>query len=830
MKCLLYLAGTILAAVSILVSQPAPREQVGPLPDGGFLLNNGWRVQPAGKQIPLDTFPMSSALSPDGKHLLIVNGGYNPPSISVIDVAGQRELSRFPLPDAWLGITFAKNGKTVYVSGGSKARVYELAFSDTGTLSLSREFVLVPEAERKATDFTGDIAITPDGRLIYAAELYRNDIAIVNPQSGMVVDRFKTGRRPYRILFHPDGKSFFVSSWADGTLYHYSSQNGTQLGYVRLGAHTTDLAWSDRKPEAETGEEEPKWAARIFVAAANTNSVYSVAVSPAKDLQLGEVINVAMTPRQPLGMTPSGLALSPDQRRLYIVCSDANAVAVADLAHVRSRVTGFVPAGWYPTAATVADNRLFVLNGRGVRSYPNPKGPSPLRRPEPVHLGLPGYEYVGRLQTGTASVIEPFDADKLEEYTKIAIASSPYRDRLLDQVAIPAGNPIPTHPGLASPIQHLIYIIKENRTYDQVLGDLGVGNGDPSLVVFGPDSTPNHRKLAREFVLLDNFYVNSDVSADGHNWATAAIAPDYTQKMWQNSYAGRRKLYDYEGGEPANSPPAGYLWTQAIEAGLTMRNFGFQVAVRKPIPAAGSDQVEHVRDAMLARVTDMRYRGFDLDYPDTDRAATFITALGEYEKADDMPRLIMMRLGNDHTSGTAAGKIAPLSSMADNDYALGMIVEAVSKSRFWPQTAIFVVEDDAQNGADHVDSHRSPAFVLSPYTRRGGVVDSSMYNHTSVLRTIELILGLRPMTQFDAAARPMWTAFTNTPDPRPYTAEKPRTSMTERNAAGNPTAQRSARLDFSDADRIDDDELNDILWRAIRKTEPPAPVRSYFAR
>jgi DNA-binding beta-propeller fold protein YncE len=829
MKCLLYMLAIVLIAVSVVVPQPAPREQVGPLPDGGFLLNSGWRVQAAGKQIPLDTFPMSSALSPDGKYLLVVNGGYNPPSISVINVAGQRELSRFPLPDAWLGIVFSKNGKTVYVSGGSKARIYELAFSDTGTLSLSREFALVPEQETKPTDFTGDVAITPDGRLIYAAELYRNDIAIVNPQSGMVIDRFKTGRRPYRILFHPDGKSFFVSSWADGTLYHYNSQNGTHLGSVRLGAHPTDLAWSDRKPEAETGEEEPKWAARIFVAAANTNSVYSVAVSPDKDLQADEVINVAMTPRQPLGMTPSALALSPDQSRLYIVCSDGNAIAVADLTHVRSRVVGFVPTGWYPTAARVAGDRLFVLNGRGLRSYPNPQGPSPLRRPEPPHIGLPGYEYVGRLQTGTASVIEPFDADKLEEYTKTAVACSPYRDRVLDEVGIPDGNPIPKRPGLPSPIQHVIYIVKENRTYDQVFGDLGIGNGDPSLVVFGPDSTPNQRKLAREFVLLDNFYVNSDVSADGHNWATAAIAPDYTQKMWQNSYATRRKTYDYEGGEPANAPPAGYLWTQAIEAGLASRNFGFQVVLRRPAPPAGSEQVERVRDPMLAQVTDMRYRGFDLDYPDTSRAATFVKALGEFEKAGAMPRLVMMRLGNDHTSGTTAGKIAPLSSMADNDYALGTVVEAISKSSFWPQTAIFVVEDDAQNGADHVDSHRSPAFVLSPYTHRGAI-DSSMYNHTSVLRTIELILGLRPMTQFDAAARPMWAAFTSKPDARPYTAEQPKTSLTERNPAANPTAARSARLDFSDADRIDDDELNDILWRAIRKTEPPAPVRSYFAQ
>jgi len=829
MKFLVLLV-VICAAVSLLPSQPAVRERVGPLPDGGFLLNNGWRIQPAGRQIPLDTFPMSSALSPDGKYLLILNGGYNPPSISVMDVAAERELSRFPLADAWLGITFAPNGRLVYVGGGSRARVYELAFSNEARLSLSREFPLAAENSLTNRDFTGDVTLSPDGRLIYAAELYKDDIAVINPQSGRVIDRFKTGRRPYRILFHPDGRSFFVTSWADGTLYHHNADNGAQLSFVRVGAHTTDMVWSSRKPEPEEGGESVTWAARIFVAAANTNSVYSVSVSESEELQVAEVINIALTPRQPLGMTPSALGLSADQTHLFTVCSDANAVAVTDLTAVRSRVTGFIPTGWYPTAVrSVADGRLFVLNGRGLGSFPNPKGPSPVRRPEPVHEGVSNVQYVGRMQTGTASVIAPFDDDALEAYTKTVHASSPYADRLLDEVAIPEGNPVPKHPGLASPIQHVVFILKENRTYDQVFGDLGLGNGDPSLVVFGADSTPNHRKLAREFVLLDNFYVNSDVSADGHNWATAAIAPDYTQKMWPNSYAGRRKHYDYEGGEPANSPPAGYLWTQAQQAGISMRNYGFQTISKKPIPPAGEPQIETVKDSMLARVTNLRYRGFDLDYLDTDRAKIFLEDLAGFEKSGEMPRLVMLRLGNDHTSGTAAGKIAPLSAMADNDQALGMIIEALSRSRFWSSTAVFVFEDDAQNGADHVDSHRSPAFVLSPYTRRG-VVDSTMYNQTAALRTMELILGLRPMTQFDAGSRPMWSSFANKPDLRPYEAVKAGIRLDERNAADNPTARRSARLDFSEADRIDDDELNDILWRAIRKTDPPAPVRSFFAR
>jgi hypothetical protein len=247
----------------------------------------------------------------------------------------------------------------------------------------------------------------------------------------------------------------------------------------------------------------------------------------------------------------------------------------------------------------------------------------------------------------------------------------------------------------------------------------------------------------------------------------------------------------------------------------------------RPVPA-GSEQVERVRDPVLAPLTNRRYRGFDVEHPDVERAQVFLAELAEYEKAGRMPRLVLVRLGNDHTLGTSPGKIAPLSSFADNDYALGQIVEGVSKSRFWSKTAIFVLEDDAQNGPDHVDSHRSPAFVISPYTRRGAV-DSTMYNTTSMLRTMELILGLRPMTHFDAAARPMTAAFQATPDVRPYVVETPRRRLDELNPAKSPTAARSARLDFSEADRIDDDELNDILWRAIRKSDPPPPVRSYFA-
>ena len=345
------------------------------------------------------------------------------------------------------------------------------------------------------------------------------------------------------------------------------------------------MVWLPGK--SESGEGETPYVARLFVTAANTNSVYTLGVSEGKELRLLETINTAMTPRQPAGMTPSALALAPDGKHLYVVCSDGNVVAVVDVSADRSHVEGFVPTGWYPTAArALADGTLVVLNGRGSGSHPNPKGPNPARRPEASHVGSAAVEYVGRIQTGTASFIERFDQEQLQAYTKTVSQTRPYRDEKLDM-----SNPFP-------PIEHVIYIVKENRTYDQVFGDIKQGNGDPSLVLFGEKITPNHHKLARQFVLLDNFYVNSDVSADGHDWSTSAIAHDYIQKMWPNSYASRRDHYDYEGQEATAAPPAGYLWTSAAGARISMRNYGYIVEKRAEAAPDGS-QVETVRDPML---------------------------------------------------------------------------------------------------------------------------------------------------------------------------------------------------------------------------------------
>ena len=806
----------LLALGALLGSQTAPREQVGPLADGGFLLNSGWRLDPAGKQLPLDTLPMSTAVTPDGKYMLVLNGGYKPPSITVIDLAKGAIKGSTPVPDSWLGLTISPKGDHVYASGAQRASIFEFSLED-GVLTQTREFATNPGPTKTAHDFIGDVTFAPDGHLLYAADMYNDAVVVVNPQSGTVIQRIKTGRRPYRILFHPDGKSFFVSHWADGTVGQYDTATGSAMGpATRIGAHPTDLLWRAGAPEMPEGVAAP-YTARLFVAAANTNNVYAVGVNSDKELNLVEAINVSMTPRQPLGMTPSGLALSADKKRLFVACSDANSIAVVDVSMDRSHVEGFIPVGWYPTAVrALPSGGLIAINGKGGRSYPNPQGPSPKVGDSPVHKGLAADQYVGHMQTGTASLIDPFTSDQLAAWTQAALHDTPYRDSKLDETS-----PLP-------PIQHVLYIVKENRTYDQVLGDMKEGNGDPNLVLFGENVTPNLHKIARDFVLLDNFYVNADVSADGHNWSTAAIAPDYVNKLWPSNYAHRRRVYDFEEQEAAGLPPAGYLWTNANAAGLSIRNFGYMTE-NKPGAKPGEEQVGRINDPILAKCTNRYYRSFDLDYPDVERANVFLKELADYDRTGNMPRLMVMRLGNDHTNGTSPGRLSPLAYAADNDQAVGMIVEGISKSKFWTSTAVFIVEDDAQNGPDHVDSHRSPAYIVSAYIKRH-TVDSTMYNTTSMLRTMEFLLGLHPMTHFDAGARAIVAPFQQTADTAPYTLEKPRTSLTERNPSTAPGGGESAKMDFAKADDVDEDELNDILWRAIRKDAPPPPTRSYFGK
>jgi DNA-binding beta-propeller fold protein YncE len=811
----------------------AEQQRVGPLPGGGFLLNSGWTIRPAGKQVRVDTFPMSTAVSNNGKYLLVMNAGYDPPSISVIDIAGKRETGRTPLPDCWLGLKAAPRGNLFYVGGGTTGKVFELSLDpDTGALSRSREFTAVPDLAKKGNALIGDVALSPGGQLLYAADLYDDSIAVIDLRSGRTAAHWKTGRRPYRILVPPGGKELLVSSWGDAAIYEHEASSGQLITKVRVAPHPTDMLWLNKPAPATQGES--SYVARLFVAAANTNNTYSFGVTADGQLTMLEAINVSMTPMHPLGMTPSALATNERGTRLYVVCSDANAIADVDISAPRSRVLGFIPSGWYPTAVRVLkEGEMVMLNGKGLGSFPNPHGPNPTVRPAPLHEGSlepAPVEYVGHIQTGTAAFLPEPNEEQLDGFTQTVLQNSPYRDEMIygpvsdGQVAY-----FSKSEGHASPIQHVIYIIKENRTYDQVLGDLEKGNGDKSLNLFGEKITPNLHQLARDFILYDNFYENADVSAEGHNWASAAIAPDYTVKLWPNEYGHRSKLYDFEGGEPANTPPAGYIWDNALQAGVTIRDYG-QWCTNIPLKeVSGPKQIKTVKDPSLIPYVDMNYRAFDLEYPDVDRAKEFIREWKEFDAKGQAPSLLIVRMGNDHTQGTRAGALTPFSYQADNDYAVGMLVDAVSHSKLWQSTALFITEDDSQNGPDHVDSHRAPAWVISPFTHRG-TVDSVMYNQMSVLRTIELIVGLRPLTHFDAAARPMFDTFSRQADLRPYDVIPPKVSMTDRNPGHGPGTAESASMDFSDADLADDDELNAVLWRAIKHTDPPPTTVSGFAR
>jgi DNA-binding beta-propeller fold protein YncE len=804
-------------------------EQAGPRGDGSFLLNSGWLLRPAGIQVPLDTLPLSSALSADGSRLVVVHAGFNSPVLSVIDTARHAEVQRVPVPDAWTGLAAYAAEDKFYAGGALEGCIFELVLRN-GLLVKLRSIPVFSSAEKPGDHFVGNVAISPDGALLAAAELYRDSIVLIRRATGEVLHRVDTGRRPYKILFEPSGAAFYVASWSDAMVYRHSAADGAILSRAAVGPHPTGLAFQPRVPpieQEEGGSQIPPWRGRLFVASAFTNFVYALGLDSAGSLKDLERLNIAMTPRQPVGMTPSDLAFSADQGRLFVACSDANVVAVVDISRFQSRVEGFIPAGWYPVhVQSLADGELAVINGKGGGSVHTPKGSGPLKWPLAQWDKMATVPYVGRVQTGSISFVPPFDDARMTAWSREALENSPYRDSKLDDTGEGDGSVIPRRVGDLSPIEHVVYIMKENRTYDQIFGDLSEGNGDPSLMLFGEEVTPNHHKIAHEFVLFDNFYVNADVSNDGLLWSTAAIAPDFIVKTWPAEKASR---YHTTRDDPARTSPAGTIWWPALERGLSFRNYGFR-GENLPQPApTGKVQLRRVFDPILAPYTNYRYRAGDDKYPDVERARVFQEDLAKFEESGRMPTLITMTLGNDHTRGTVPGLIAPRSAVADNDRALGLIVDAVSHSRFWPKTAIFVLEDDAQDGPDHVDSHRSVALVISPYARRK-FVDSTMYNTTSVLRSIELILGLRPMTHFDAGSRSMAAAFTASPDTTPYEAAAPRISLTDRNPPTSSTAARSMRLDFSEPDRADERELDEILYLAIRGTLPPAPVRSSFTK
>ncbi len=561
----------------------------------------------------------------------------------------------------------------------------------------------------------------------------------------------------------------------------------------------------------------------LYVACANSNNVSVIDVPSGKNL---ETISSALFATASNGSTPNSVSLSADQRVLLIANATNNNVAVIDVSERgRSRSLGFIPVGWYPTCARFNphDGKIYVANGKGLTSKANRGGPNPINDPPKTTR-----EYIGGLFQGTFAQIEPPSPQEMSRYTKTAFACSPLREDKAP-VAQPAdpNNPVPSKVGDPSPIKYCLYIIKENRTYDQVLGDLPQGNGDAGLCIFPRKVTPNHHAIAEQFVLLDNFYVESEVSADGHEWTMAAYATDFVEKTWPLMYRGSREgklKYPAEGSFEIAHPSSGYLWDRAAQANVTYRSYGEFIANPAVIGQPATAKVKALEGHF-----DPFYHGYDLNYRDVDRAARFIAELKRFEAEGEMPRLQIIRLPNDHTQGTAVGKLTPTAMVADNDLALGQLLDALSHSKFWKETAVFVVEDDAQNGSDHVDAHRTIAFVAGPHVKRGHV-DSHMYSTSSMLRTMELILGLQPMTQFDAAALPLYDSFTSTPDTMPYKHLPAQVDLNEVNKPDAYGAKLSASFDFSREDAADDLLLNEVVWRSVKgaNSPMPAPVRAGF--
>ena len=794
------------------------RQQPGPEGRGVTLLPNGWRIAPVGRHLDAGDLPLAMAVHPDGHHLVITNNGWSKPSLRVVDLDRFQVIQKMPLDDAWLGLVWHPDGRRLFSSGAADNSIREVEWRD-GKLVPGRTFRLAPPQKEAAgaglqnPGFVGGLALSPDGRTLYAAQVYGEALAAVDVETGRVVARATLPAEAYGTLVSPDGRTVFVSVWGASRIGLFEPLTLRPLGEIAVGEHPNAMALS-------------RDGARLFVACANTNAVWAVDLASGKAV---EQIGVALRPDAPPGSTPNALALSPDGSALLVANADNNTVAVVDVRRPgESRPLGFIPTGWYPTgvAFDASAKNVLVLSGKGLAPAANPRGP------QPVNI-IADSQYIGGLLNGALTLLPRPDEGALRQMTErvydLSAASAGGRR---PPVGRPEGSPIPAAGGETSPIKYVFYVIRENRTYDQVLGDLPKGNGDPNLTLFGEDVTPNAHAIASEFVLFDGFYVDSEVSHDGHSFSTAAYATDANEKLWPTQYGGRGGLYLAEGEYRMRNaygnitaPARGYIWDFAGRAGVPVRSYGEFAAwdgrgtpVRASVPG-------------LQGKVHPSYAPFDLEIPDNERVDAWLEEFRRFEREGGLPRLSLFHLGDDHTAGTEPGARTPRAMVAENDVAIGRLVEAISHSRFWPEAAILVLEDDAQNGPDHVDAHRSVLLLASPWARRGAV-DSTLYTTSGVLRTIELVLGLPPMSQYDAAATPLFGAFAAKADPTPYTVRPARVDVRETNRADAPGAQASLRMNLTEPDRAPELELNEIVWKSVRGRDAvmPPPVRAAFVR
>ena len=797
---------SFLLCFAVALPGQVPRE----LPEGGFALPNGWKITPFGKSIPTEDLILNLRASPDGKVIVAQHGGFNPHGLVVIDAESESAVQRIGLRTAWLGLAWSNDGRRLFVSGGnanharndnSVAPIYVLDYRD-GRLSEK------PVAEWKdslpagQTYWTG-LAQHPKKDLLYAGnrgdDPLAGNVTVFDTASGKVVTRIRVGVSPYDLVFSPAGDLLYVSNWSSRSISVIDVAANKVVDEIAVGINPNDM---------ELGAD-----GRLYVSNGNENTV---TVVDTRQRRAVETIGVALTPRAPEGATPNGLALDKRNNMLFVANADNNCVAVVNVATPgKSQVLGFIPAGWYPSALHLTPKaRLYIGNSKGLSAHANPGGPN-----SPIATGRT--ESVKHIQKGSVNIISVAGlSGQIKKWTRQVYDNVPYTDDLLLR-AKPAKEPsiVPSDIAAGSAIKHVIYVIKENRTYDQVFGDLKKGNGDPRLTIFGENVTPNHHAIANQWVLLDNLYCDGEVSVDGHSWSNSAYATDYNEKMWPPQYGGHSQTTR----AAAFVPSAGHLWDLAARKGLTYRSYGEYAArasdgTTMEAAMGVGGLVGHV--APKYKLPGMR---------DTDNVREFIREFDEYEKNYDstepnkrLPNLIVMSMPENHTRGTRPGEYTPRAMVANADYAVGLLVERVAKSRYWPETAIFMIEDDAQDGPDHVDARRTVGLVISPYVKRA-YVDSTLYTTSSMLRTIELLLGLPPMTQYDAAAPPMYAAFGIKAEPGDYTAIAPRIDVNAKNTALAWGARESLEMDFDEVDRAPMFALNEIIWKSVKGADSPMP-------
>ena len=771
-------------------------------------LPNGWSLTNVGRSIPLGDLPLNIAVSPSKKLMAVTNNGQSVQSIQLINPVTEKILHNVVVPKSWYGLKFSADEKTLYASGGNDNWIMQFAIANN-KLILKDSIKLGKKWPEKISP--AGIEIDDAARKLYVVTKENNSLYTIDLTTKKILQQVQLGAEAYACLLSPDKKELYISLWGGDKVLVFDAGRGQLTDSINVGDNPNELLLN-------------KTGTVLFVANANDNSVSVIEIKKRKVL---EVLNAALYPDAPLGSASNGLALSANEKTLYIANADNNCLAVFDVAKPGfSESEGFIPTGWYPTNVKVIGKKIFISNGKGLTSLPNVKGPDPSKKDEAVNYQQGDYkkqqskiQYIAGLFKGTMSIIdEPTDA-QLAFYSKTVYANTPYTKERETVSKGEKGNPIPMKVGDRSPIKYVFYVVKENRTYDQVLGDMPEGNGDTSLVLFGQRITPNQHKLAREFVLLDNFYVDGEVSADGHNWSLGANANDYLEKTWPTSYGGRGGSYAAEGNRAVANPKKGFIWDYCNRAGVSYRTYGeFADDYKANIPVLENHFCPY-------------FTGWDESVRDTTRFYQWKREFDSLLAVNAVPRFNSLRFINDHTQGQKIGKPTPFAHVADNDLAVGLFVEYLSKSPIWKETAIFIIEDDAQNGPDHVDAHRSPAYLAGGFVKRG-FVDHTMYSTSSMLRTMELILGLPPMSQYDAAAEPMWRCFTATPNLTPFASVAANVNLDDRNEKVTASSRLSETFDFSKEDRIPDLVFSEVIWKAVKGEEAlmPAPRRSAFVK